>query len=322
MSLAKRTNNSNFILAFLRLMVCILFLPCFFLIDRQLPPLLYLLGLILLIYALLIFLTYQLDTFFYLPEPLTVFLDLLFISLFIYHAQHYFLVFSLFFTFPIVALAFQNKTKGTFFTTLLACTSLILISKKQGLILQPILTQIIILLILACFALTLSRNFHQSCFILANLDTLTKVHNRRFFNQNLHLLIKRNIPFSLILLDLDNFKQLNDLAGHHAGDQILKLTAQLMKKFTRNSDIVARYGGDEFAIILPKTNKEKSKLIATRIRNNIIVHPQIIAYPSLGISVGIAAFPQDGQSAETIIQKADEALYTAKARGKNYVYTC
>ena len=126
----------------------------------------------------------------------------------------------------------------------------------------------------------------------------------------------------MILLDLDNFKQLNDLAGHHAGDQILKLTAQLMKKFTRNSDIVARIGGDEFAIILPKTNKEKSKLIATRIRNNIIVHPQIIAYPSLGISVGIAAFPQDGQSAETIIQKADEALYTAKARGKNYVYTC
>ena len=101
----------------------------------------------------------------------------------------------------------------------------------------------------------------------------------------------------------------------------LKLTAQLMKKFTRNSDIVARYGGDG-AIILPKTNKEKSKLIATRIRNNIIIHPQIIAYPSLGISVGIAAFPQDGQSAETIIQKADEALYTAKARGKNYVYTC
>ena len=167
---------------------------------------------------------------------------------------------------------------------------------------------------------TQAQNFHKSCFLLANLDTLTKIHNRRFFNNSMNSLISKNIPFSLILIDLDNFKMLNDTEGHSHGDYVLKIIANIMKQYTRNTDVIARFGGDEFAIILPETSKEKSKAIAERIRNSVMVNPKFIPYAQVSLSMGISAYPNDGHTMNEIIEKADEALYIAKSRGKNYIH--
>ncbi|MGI6588717.1 MAG: GGDEF domain-containing protein [Peptococcia bacterium] len=305
---------------FLRLMTYILFLPCFFLLDTSISPILYFVAVIGFLYALLLLLFPQINDILHDPYPFTVLFDVAFISLFIYFEKKYALTFSVFYTFPIVTLAFHNKTFWTYLTTTLSGAIFIFISIRQNLYLPPVIVQVIIFFILSFFTLTLSRGFHKSCFLMANLDTLTKIHNRRFFNQSLNSLVRKSIPFSLILLDLDNFKQLNDTEGHHHGDFVLKIIADIMKQYTRTTDVIARFGGDEFAIILPQTSKEKSKTIAERIRNSVLVNPKFIPYSQVSLSMGIATYPYDGKNMDEIIQKADEALYIAKARGKNYIH--
>jgi diguanylate cyclase (GGDEF)-like protein len=180
--------------------------------------------------------------------------------------------------------------------------------------------QVVLFFILALFTWAQQQSYRQTYFTQANLDTLTKIHNRRFFNHALSQLVEKKTPFSLLLLDLDDFKMLNDTQGHHHGDYVLKIIAATIRECTRSSDIFSRYGGDEFAIILPHTSKEDSKQIAERIRNKVLIHPKFLMYSRISLSIGIAAFPGDADSTEGILQKADEALYKAKERGKNYVY--
>jgi diguanylate cyclase (GGDEF)-like protein len=126
---------------------------------------------------------------------------------------------------------------------------------------------------------------------------------------------------SLIMLDMDDFKIYNDTLGHQAGDNILKDMALLLKNQSRKMDYVCRYGGEEFAIILPYTEKKETFMIAERLRENIekhpFVHQEILPTKVLTASLGLASFPENGNSPSELISYCDKALYEAKKKGKN-----
>ncbi|QUY41116.1 GGDEF domain-containing protein [Acaryochloris marina] len=162
---------------------------------------------------------------------------------------------------------------------------------------------------------------------LATLDGLTEVYNRREFNRWLRVEVEKSQrntdQVSLIMVDIDHFKQLNDTFGHQAGDLALCEVAQLLQREVRPGDIVCRYGGEEFAVILPKTNSDDSVAIADRIR--LAIAEETVILPSLQqvemtASLGVATFPADAQTKEHLIKQADQALYGAKTSGRNRVH--
>ena len=154
-------------------------------------------------------------------------------------------------------------------------------------------------------------------------DDVTGLYNRRFFTIRLEEEASRfrrfNHPVSVVLLDLDGFKRINDELGHGAGDDTLRVMADLLLKYSRGINVICRWGGDEFAVLLVETTKAGAQLYAERLRQVLAAYPfahgrQITA------SFGIAALPEDvAPSADDIIQAADEALYSAKRSGKNRV---
>lgn len=157
-------------------------------------------------------------------------------------------------------------------------------------------------------------------------DSLTGLYNHREFQKRLMEEMERGKrygkDFSLLMLDIDHFKVINDTHGHPVGDAVLKEAAKIIKKSVRNVDLPARYGGEEFTVILPETNGEQAKKVAERIRRAI--DQSSFAIPDghpvhMSISVGIASFPLDADSREGFITAADEALYFAKERGRNRV---
>jgi len=158
-------------------------------------------------------------------------------------------------------------------------------------------------------------------------DPLTSLLNRRYFQERLTEEIDRakrhRHKLSLIMLDLDNFKEFNDAHGHLAGDQALRATAQIVRNNVRAIDVVARFGGEEFSVILPETAKEEATIIAHRIRREIekgfFLKGITRLHRPLTMSLGLATFPEDAQNLTALIHNADRALYTAKAFGKNRV---
>lgn len=162
---------------------------------------------------------------------------------------------------------------------------------------------------------------------LSVTDPLTGLYNRRFLEQRLEEEVGRCArkpqPLSVILLDLDHFKQYNDRNGHLAGDQALRRIAQLLKSSAREVDIVTRYGGEEFCVLLPATSKREALLVAERMRRSIEKAP-FAAGPerppcSLTSSFGIATAPGDGLQPQVLLNAADMALYQAKHQGRNRV---
>jgi diguanylate cyclase (GGDEF)-like protein len=150
---------------------------------------------------------------------------------------------------------------------------------------------------------------------LAVRDGLTGLFNRRYFNELINLEVNRikrsPASLSLLMLDIDNFKNYNDEQGHPAGDVLLKGIAKVFKSTVRAVDSVCRYGGEEFIIILSQTDKKGAQIIAERIR------VQVSLYLPTTVSIGIATLPDDAQEIEQLIEKADSALYQAKKSGKN-----
>ena len=123
--------------------------------------------------------------------------------------------------------------------------------------------------------------------------------------------------FSVLMIDVDDFKSFNDTHGHTQGDSALRHISGLLKENCRKIDILCRYGGEEFALILPTNNKQETAPLAERIRKSI-EEKEILSH-NFTISIGIASFPQDSLDKEKLVKKADQALYEAKRRGKNRI---
>ena len=155
------------------------------------------------------------------------------------------------------------------------------------------------------------------------IDGLTGIYNRRYWQQQLQLELLRaeryQHPVSLLLFDLDKFKQLNDNYGHQGGDAVLTTVAERITALLRDTDIFGRYGGEEFGVVLPETALNGALMVANRVCKTIAA--ETVSYNQqeipVTLSIGVASF--NGQSSDELIQQADIALYNAKRQGRNCV---
>ncbi len=156
-------------------------------------------------------------------------------------------------------------------------------------------------------------------------DEKTQLFNFRYFKSQLHQEIVRarrfKEPFSIIMVDVDKFKHYNDTNGHLLGDEVLKKVARLIRQECRETDIPARFGGEEFSVLLPRTDKDEAKAVAERIRraieDEVFINQEKQPGGNLTASLGISTFPIDGTDEEELLSAADIALYEAKSRGRN-----
>lgn len=175
-------------------------------------------------------------------------------------------------------------------------------------------------------ALQLSRvHFYQAVESMAVTDALTGLFVRRYFMElaaeELQRSRRHGLSCACVLVDLDEFKQKNDTYGHLTGDVVLREVAQLMQRNSREVDLIARFGGEEFILLLVETSAEPAMAVAQRLRQLVEVHP-IRAYDEMlrqTISMGVSIFPDDGDDLQQLIDRADQALYAAKRAGRNRV---
>jgi diguanylate cyclase (GGDEF)-like protein len=167
--------------------------------------------------------------------------------------------------------------------------------------------------------------YHEEIYRLMTIDGLTQVHNKRHFQESLDRELTRSKrygnPFALVLFDIDHFKRINDTYGHLAGDEVLRRLGTLVKMRVRANDIVARIGGEEFAVILPEAGVVGGVSLAEKLRK--LVESERFVYNGevipVTLSLGVAAFDATLETSEALIAKADERLYQAKRGGRNRV---
>ncbi|MBT1452197.1 diguanylate cyclase [Glaciecola sp. XM2] len=161
--------------------------------------------------------------------------------------------------------------------------------------------------------------------VISRVDGLTGLYNRRYwqerFEREFKLTIRNKKPISVLMLDIDHFKAVNDTYGHQAGDKVIQSLAMLIKKATRETDICGRYGGEEFAILLPDTTTETAHIVGERIRK--VSERYVVQHEGLElkftVSVGIAEFNSKYTRPLVWLEAADQALYKAKESGRNKV---
>ena len=162
---------------------------------------------------------------------------------------------------------------------------------------------------------------------LAVTDGLTQLYNHRHFHERLSLEVERSnrngLPLSLFMIDVDHFKYYNDHHGHPAGDDVLRQLARIMSDGRRANDFCARYGGEEFCVVLVDTPKLMAAKLAERMRERVNQHAFAHAEEQpdgrLTVSIGVATFPNDAREAESLVRAADQAMYRAKAAGRDRV---
>ncbi len=153
-------------------------------------------------------------------------------------------------------------------------------------------------------------------------DSLTEMYNHRYFQEKFRFYVERtkktNKPLSILMIDIDNFKWINDYYGHAVGDKAIRFIASKLRANTRENDIVARYGGDEFIWLLVDTDIDVAMNIANRFRKSVTEKP-FEATGSLSVSIGVATYPTDTRNASRLLHQADRAMYISKAEGGNRV---
>lgn len=176
--------------------------------------------------------------------------------------------------------------------------------------------------IASCAALAIANaQLHADVSALSMTDELTGLPNRRAFQQRIDEEIERadrgEDAFGVLMIDIDHFKRLNDTHGHAAGDDALRLVARRLRSSLRRLDHLARLGGEEFVAILPRQARISSTQIAEKLRAAVAATQ--LGVGSVTISIGVATFPDDGRTAETLLETADRALFAAKRAGRNRV---
>lgn len=169
------------------------------------------------------------------------------------------------------------------------------------------------------------KALHEQLQYQAIHDPLTGLYNRLFLNENLErellLAERQGYQVSVVMSDLDHFKTINDCYGHQAGDAVLKVFADIMRRHARASDLDCRYGGEEFFLVLPDTSQQTASERAELIRSALVAQPVAVADSTIAVtaSFGVATYPANGLSSAALIGAADKALYAAKDAGRNRV---
>jgi diguanylate cyclase (GGDEF)-like protein len=169
------------------------------------------------------------------------------------------------------------------------------------------------------------QDYYEKLQELSDRDYLTGLYNRRKFEEFLTYEVKRSVrhrhKFTILMIDLDNFKYINDTYGHASGDLVLKEVTQIFSSNLRNADILARIGGDEFAVILPETPYENGHAVVEKLRTSLESTPISLMFDqvSLTASFGIAEYPEQGENIESLLTGSDLAMYKAKRAGKNTI---
>jgi diguanylate cyclase (GGDEF)-like protein len=169
------------------------------------------------------------------------------------------------------------------------------------------------------------RTAHEAALRLSRVDPLTQLYSRNYFGPALESEILRSTrsgrPFGLLMFDLDGLKPVNDRYGHESGDRLLRAVADVVRGGIRVTDVAARYGGDEFVVILPETDAPGALRVAEKLRRDIAQ----LSLPEDGqmirstVSIGLVTYPDDGRSAAELLRRADAAMYEAKRRGRNQI---
>jgi diguanylate cyclase (GGDEF)-like protein len=164
---------------------------------------------------------------------------------------------------------------------------------------------------------------------MVSIDRLTQVHNRNYYEMQVPLEIERanrnRMTLGFLIADIDDFKKVNDVYGHAVGDHVLRLVAQTVRKSLRKIDLLFRYGGEEFIVLLPGTGAESAQRTAERIRGIVARAEHTLddgRKVKVTISIGGCIYPQDAQNESHLLRMADKALYLAKEKGKNRVVFC